>query len=82
MTVKYAPAIAEVRTVPVTKNACMRGMTRDGYTTRRGCPIDRMVRLDGETRGRRVYVWQFSNAGTCFINIKGEPHVVRDSELS
>lgn len=82
MTVKYAPAIAEVRTVAVTKNARMRGMTRDGYTTRRGCPVSRMVRLVGETRWRRVYVWQFSNAGTAFINIKGEPHVVPDSELS
>lgn len=76
MTVKYAPPVAEAREAVVPFASQARGMTRDGYTTRRGCPIGYMVRLEGETRWRRVYVWQFSNAGTCFINIKGEPHVL------
>lgn len=47
-------------------------MTRDGYTKRAGSPTAMVVRLDGETRWRRVYVWCFSNAGTHFVRVKGE----------
>lgn len=40
------------------------------------------VRLQGETRWRRVYVTQYSNAGTHWIIRNGEPfHVVRDTDL-
>lgn len=76
MTVKYAPAIAESRHVFASDAARAHGMTRDGYTTRRGCPTDVMVRLVGEKRWYRVYAWQWSNMPTTFIRIKGEPHVV------
>lgn len=55
-----------------------RYMTRGGYTKRSGAPIGIMIRLVGEARWRRVMVWQFSNAGTCFVRIKGVPHIVRD----
>jgi len=57
------------------------GMARDGYTLRRGAPTSIMVRLDGETRWRRLYAWQFSNAGTCFVRIKGEPLVVSEYDI-
>jgi hypothetical protein len=40
------------------------------------------IRLQGETRWRRVYVTQFSNAGTHWITRGGEPfHVVRAADL-
>ncbi len=47
-------------------------MTRDGYTTRGGSPIRTQVQLEGETRWRRVYVLQFSNAATAFVKRNGE----------
>lgn len=43
-----------------------------GYTLRAGSPTTWEVRLVGETRWRRVSVWQFSNAHTCFVRVKGE----------
>ncbi len=70
--------IVEVRIVPPTPGA---GMTRDGYTTRRGAPTSRMIRLEGEKRWRRLMCWQFSNAGTCFVCVNGKPLVVRDCDL-
>lgn len=51
-----------------------------GYTVRAGSPTSWEVRLEGETRWRRVYVWQFSNAGTCFVRIKGEDVIVHLAE--
>jgi hypothetical protein len=52
------------------------GMARDGYTTRSGAPTQWMIRLAGEKRWRRLMRWQFSNAGTCFLRIKGECLIV------
>jgi hypothetical protein len=57
------------------------GMTADGYTKRSGAPTSRLIRLEGEKRWRRLMCWQFSNAGTCFIRIKGETLIVADSDL-
>lgn len=53
-------------------------LTRDGYTVRAGSPTATLVRLQGETRWRRLMVWQFSNAGTLFVRVKGECLIVRD----
>lgn len=52
------------------------GMARDGYTLRSGAPTSRMVRLEGETRWRRLMVWCSGNSGTLFVRIKGKPHIV------
>jgi len=57
------------------------GMTADGYTLRGGAPTSWMIRLDGEKKFRRLMIWQFSNAGTCFVKIKGECLVVRDYDM-
>ena len=57
------------------------GMAADGYTLRSGAPTSLMVKLEGEKRWRRLMVWQFSNAGTCFLRIKGEPLIVRESSI-
>ena len=57
------------------------GMAADGYTLKSGAPTSYMVRLDGETRWRRVMCWQFSNAGTLFLRVKGESLIIRDHEL-
>lgn len=54
------------------------GMSRQGYTLRSGAPTSVMVRLEGDRIWRRVMVWQFSNAGTAFVRIKGEAFVVSD----
>jgi hypothetical protein len=54
------------------------GMGRDGYTLRSGAPTDVLVRLEGETRWRRVMVWCFSNSGTCFVRVKGECLIVKE----
>lgn len=72
--VKYLTTpIAEVRIDPVRQGA---GMTRDGYTKRSGAPTDRMIRLQGEMRWRRLMVWQFSNSGTLFVKVGGENLIV------
>ena len=75
MSVNYlmVPIVEVVRTV-----APRYGMARDGYTLRSGAPSSLMVRLQGERRFRRLMIWQFSNAGTAFLKIKGIPYVVRD----
>lgn len=57
------------------------GYTADGYTLRRGAPSGLMIRLQGETRWRRVYVWCFSNAATAFVRIGGAPFIVRDYDI-
>jgi hypothetical protein len=57
------------------------GYTADGYTLRRGAPSGLRLRLAGEKRWRRVYVWCFSNAATAFVRIAGVPHIVRDHDI-
>jgi hypothetical protein len=52
------------------------GMTADGYTKRSGAPSSVMIQIDGERRWRRVMVWQFSNAGTLFVRVNGQPLVI------
>jgi hypothetical protein len=49
-------------------------LTVYGYTKRAGAPTNYMVRLRGEKRWRRVYVLQFSNAGSLFVTINGEAY--------
>lgn len=53
------------------------GIGPDGYTKRSGAPTSYMVRLDGSKRWRRVMIWQFSNAGTCFVRVDGVEYIVR-----
>lgn len=57
------------------------GLTSDGYSAFSGAPTSVMVRLAGETRWRRLMVWQFSNIGTAFVRIRGMPWIVRDCDL-
>ena len=77
MAVEYlSTKIEEARRAPCRNPYA--GMTRAGYTCRRGAPTSVMIRLAGERRWRRLMVWQFSNAGTCFVRIKGKALIVRD----
>jgi len=48
------------------------GMTSLGYTVRGGAPAQFKVRLQGETRWRRLMIVQFSNAGSCFVRVANE----------
>lgn len=57
------------------------GVGADGYTLRRGAPTSWMIRLEGETRWRRLMCWCFSNAGTCFVRVGGQPRIVRDCDM-
>jgi len=57
------------------------GIAADGYTLRSGAPTSIMLRLEGEKIWRRLMCWCFSNAGTCFVRVKGAPLVVRDCDL-
>lgn len=57
------------------------GMAADGYTLRSGAPTSRLVRLEGEKIWRRLMVWQFSNAGTAFVRVRGKCLVVRDYDI-
>lgn len=78
------PRLAEVsRTIAEAKRTATPryGIAADGYTVTSGAPTSVMVRLTGETRWRRIMVWQFSNAGTAFIRIAGVPTIVYDSDI-
>ena len=59
-----------------TENPPRPRLTALGYTVRAGSPTVYMARLEGERIFRRVYAWQFSNAGALFVRIKGQPHVL------
>ena len=73
--------IAESKTVPFEGNV-HNYMTVHGYTKRCGAPTDWMVQLKGETRWRRVRVFQNSNSGTLFVATKTNSFlVVRDYDL-
>lgn len=77
--VQYLQAkIVESKISPPPQGA---GMTRDGYTVRRGAPTSLKIRLEGEKRWRRLMVWQFSNAGTVFVRIKGESLIVNEFDI-
>lgn len=65
----------------VTRTMPRYGRTADGYTTRAGAPTSRMIRLKGEKRWRRVMVWQFSNAGTFFVRVKGRSLIIDPMDL-
>lgn len=78
MAVEYLEKPIDRKRVSIPKN---RRLTVDGYTPRAGSPSDWMVRLVGESRWRRVYCWQFSNAQTLFVRIGGRPIVIRVYEL-
>ena len=78
MSVRYLEKRIDRKRVDIPAN---RRLTAEGYTPRSGSPSDWMIRLEGENRWRRVYCWQFSNAGTLFIRVNGQPIVVRDYEL-
>lgn len=74
MSVQYLEtSIAETKTTDTPRY----GMAADGYTLRSGAPTSRMIRLEGEKIWRRVMCWQFSNAGTLFVRVKGQPLVIR-----
>jgi len=45
-------------------------MTVDGYTKSSGAPMDYKVRVANSKRWYRVYCYQISNSGTCFIKTK------------
>ena len=78
MSVRYLEKPIYRKRVSIPKN---RRLTAEGYTPREGSPSDWMIRLVGESRWRRVYCWQFSNASTLFVRIGGQPIVIRDYEL-
>lgn len=78
MSVRYLEKPIHRKRVSIPKN---RRLTADGYTPRAGSPSDWLILLEGESRWRRVYCWQFSNASTLFVRIGGQPIVVRDYEL-
>lgn len=56
-------------------------LTRLGYTYTSGAPIGTVIRLEGEKRWRRLWIWQTSNMGTCFVRVKGECLIVRGESL-
>jgi len=75
MSVKYlTQSIAESRQTAAPRY----GIGADGYTLKSGAPTSYLVRLSGEGRWRRLMCWQFSNAGTLFVKVKGECLIVRD----
>lgn len=57
------------------------GRTVDGYTVRAGAPTGLLVRLEGESRWRRVYCVCFSNVGTCFLRMRGREYLVSDCDF-
>ncbi len=46
-------------------------LTNDGYTSRKGSPSHLMIKLG--SRWHRIYVLHFSNNGSSFVRVSGEP---------
>ena len=64
------------------------GMAADGYTRPSGAPTSLVVRIAGDglsagdaARWRRVMVWQFANAGTAFVRVRGTDYIVIDADI-
>lgn len=70
--------IVEARRIPPPTQY---GMTAMGYTKNSGAPTDLMVRIEGESRLRRLMVWQFSNAPTLWVRVKGQCCVISQHEI-
>lgn len=66
-----------IREVITTAFVPLSGMATDGYTTKRGAATQYKIRIVGSPIWYRVYVWQFSNVGTCFIRRKGIPLILK-----
>ena len=57
------------------------GIAADGYTYRSGAPSNLLVRLEGETRWRRLMFRQFSNVGSYFLKIDSKEVPVSDWQI-
>jgi len=57
------------------------GRTQDGYTSIKGAPTELMLRCGTRNTWRRVWVLQFSNAASYFVNINGERRYLRESQI-
>lgn len=70
----FARKPVKQRTHPREPVQCRPGQNADGYGRR--ISTDYTARIGSRTY--RVYVCQWSNAGTAYVEIGGEWHVVRD----
>lgn len=75
MSLAYAPILA----ARADAEAPLYGRTADGYG--RKIPTRYWVKLDGDTRERRVYCIIFSNVGSLFVVRHGERVWLSDTEL-
>ncbi len=74
----------EVKEVPVPRRGefgYLPGQDADGYGKK--ISTDYMIRFrDGGKKWYRVYITQYSNAGTAWIEREGKQYVVRDGEFA
>lgn len=79
MSVKYlsdhAPPVVATRTTTPPRH----GQTVSGYG--RQIPTSKLIQLENSRRWYRVYVMQYSNAGSAYIIRKGEILFVKDGDL-
>lgn len=70
-----APTYLDPARVKAVKETCVpcSGTTRTGYGPKLATPW--LLRIDGK-RWHRVYIMQWSNAGTAYIIIRGERHLL------
>jgi hypothetical protein len=73
--IRYIDQPYDTKDAPLRFHRAGLSETASGYGKRLRSP--RMIRLHGETRWRRVYVVCYSNAGSAYVVIKGEPHYLR-----
>jgi hypothetical protein len=69
----------ETQDRPMPHHLCGLSWTATGYGGK--IPSTRMIRIEGEKVWRRVYVMVYSNSGTAYVVIKGQNHVIRDSDF-
>lgn len=73
---KPLPEPYEIIDRPLWYHTAGLSQTASGYG--RKLTSSRCVRLQGETRLRRIYITCFSNSGTAWVQIKGEIFTVRE----
>lgn len=76
MTIKYADDLSPEPIVLKEEGNPKPRLTADGYTQRGGSPSRMKALFQG--RWYRVYILQFSNAGSAVIKVDGEMLFLRD----
>lgn len=77
--IQYVDSVITCKCEPASNP--MAGRTQDGYTSIKGAPTELMVQVNDSGRWRRVWILQFSNAASYFVNVDGHRQYLTAGQL-